>query len=279
MTIDLEPQSQASVPELGTVQETLLTPLCARADQVGRPDAIVDDPTAAKMVASIDYDFNKIRCFHDTMVGCAIRAARFDRWIKSFLDGPKPCTLVLIGEGLDTTFERNDDGESHWFELDFPDVISLRRRLFEPNGRRTLIAGDVFDRDWIERVRNAGTSRHLFQIAGVLMYLPPDRVRELFIMLAEEFPGCTVLFDTCSELAKRHSGRWEASVRTTRAKYQWGINDARRIGDWDDRIRVTDVEYTLDYHRHQWRPSTRFWSAIYRPLRHAYQLNRAVMRA
>lgn len=266
-----------STATLGVVQETLLTPLCARADQFGRNDPIVVDPAAAKLVSQIDYDFDRIRAYPDTLTGCAIRAAIFDSWIKEFLSVHPTGTLVLVGEGLDTTFERNDNGRARWFELDFPDVIDLRSKLFEPSPRRQHIAGDALEGKWIDQVRESAGSGYLFQAAGVLMYLKHPQVLRLFTLLADNFPGSTFLFDCCSTMAVRNSGRWEATVRTTRARYGWGIDDPRAIQAWDRRFDVTDVRYMLDYHRSQWRWRTRFASTLSRSLRHAYQVNRSVL--
>jgi O-methyltransferase involved in polyketide biosynthesis len=264
-------------PELGTVQETLLTPLLGRADQFGREDAIVRDAKADEMVRSMDYNFDAIRKYPDTLVGCAIRAAIFDRWMREFLKSHDDVAVTMIGEGLDTTTDRNDDGQAHFFELDFPDVIELRRHFFEPTDRRTFIAGSVFETEWIDQVKSSGRKNFLFQLAGVTMYLEPEQNRQLFTMLADHFPGCTLLFDNCSAMARFMSPRWEATVNTTKAVYKWGIGDARNIRQWDDRFVVTDLEYMMNHHRHQWSSLARFWSTIFPPLRHGYQVNRAVL--
>ena len=201
---------------LGTVQKTLLTPLLARADQYQRDDAILRDRKAFEIVQQLvpHYapDFAAIRRFPDTLTGCAIRAAVFDRWIQSFLDQHDDAAVVSIAEGLDTTFERNDDGRALFFELDFPDVIALRRELFGGAPRRVMIAGSVFETGWIDRVRHSGRTRFLFQAAGLTMYLPAQQVRSLLTLLADHFPGCTLLFDTCSEMAKRNSRQCELSI-------------------------------------------------------------------
>lgn len=264
-------------PELGTVQETLLTPLLGRADQFNRDDAIVSDAKADEMVRSMDYDFDKIRKYPDTLVGCAIRAAIFDGWMHEFLKANDDVAVTLIGEGLDTTTDRNDDGKAHFFELDFPDVIELRRHFFDETDRRTFIAGSVFDTDWIDRVKSSGRKEFLFQLAGVTMYLEPEQNRQLLTLLADNFPGCTLLFDNCSSFALFMSSRWEATVNTTKAVYKWGIADAHDVRQWDDRFVVTDLEYMMDHHRHQWSGLARFWSTFFMPLRHGYQLNRAIL--
>lgn len=261
--------------QLGDVQETLLTPLCARADQLGRRDAIVIDEAAKQLVDAIEYDFEKIRRFPNTLTGCAIRAAIMDDWIQAFLKEHPAGAIGLFGVGLDTVFERNDNGRANWFELDFADVIALRQVCFEPDSRRHLIAGDVFDTSWIDKVREATEGPWLFQAAGLLMYLQPAQVTQLFQLLASHFPGAIFLFDGCSQLAKRNSNRWEATIRTTAAEYHWAIDDPRELEAWDERIHVTDIRYMLDHHRHQWRWNARIGSRLFPKLRKAYHINRA----
>jgi len=45
--------------DLGTVQETLIIPLCARAKDAEKNDLIINDIYAKDIVAKIDYDFSK----------------------------------------------------------------------------------------------------------------------------------------------------------------------------------------------------------------------------
>ncbi len=262
--------------KLRDVQETLLTPLCARSDQWGRSDAIVTDRCAKQLVEAIDYDFDKIRQFPNTLTGCAIRAAIMDGWVSDFLSDHPSGAICLLGVGLDTVFERNDlSGSATWFECDFPDVMQLRERCFAPSPRRHAIAGDLLDFSWIQRVKAHSDGPWLFQAAGLLLYLPPEKVRLLFTKLADNFPGCTFLFDGCSNYALENSKRWEATISTTDASFQWAIDAPGDIAQWDPRITVADVEYMMDHHRHQWKLSTRFWSRLSSKLRKAYHINRA----
>ncbi|MEM9825751.1 MAG: class I SAM-dependent methyltransferase [Planctomycetota bacterium] len=260
--------------ELGTVQQTLLTPLFARAREWNRPDAIVRDAKATELVSRLDYDFSTIATFSDTLTGGAIRAAILDRWVQEFLGRHPRGTVVLVGEGLDTTFDRNDNGQASWLEIDYPDVIAMRRQVFDRHPRRKQVGGSVFKPEWAEQIDHSGEDV-LIQIAGVTMYLEPERVRELFVRLADTFPGCTVLFDTCSTLGKSNADRWEATVKTTGAEYRFGIDDPRTIADWDDRLVVTDCLSLMDHHRHRWTKKVRMLTTFWKRLRNSYLVSRA----
>ena len=54
--------------------------------------------------------------------------------------------IVHIGCGFDSRFERVDNGQVEWYDLDLPDVIKLRRKLIGDEGNRYhLIDCSVFD--------------------------------------------------------------------------------------------------------------------------------------
>ena len=59
-------------PHLGTVQETLLIPLYARAVENSKEHALLRDARAEEIVASIDYDFER---FNDlpSLTGALLR--------------------------------------------------------------------------------------------------------------------------------------------------------------------------------------------------------------
>ena len=46
--------------------------------------------------------------------------------------------MVELGTGLNTRFERTDNGSVHWIDLDLPDTIEHRRRFFADTERRRM---------------------------------------------------------------------------------------------------------------------------------------------
>ena len=130
--------------QLGQVQESLLVPLYARAMDSLKKHPILKDPKAVEMVQSIDWDFKRFNQ-RRRVVGCALRTAMFDEWVKDFLSRHPEGTVVEIGAGLNTRFERLDNGAVHWFDLDLPDTVELRQKFFTDSGRRVTLAASVLD--------------------------------------------------------------------------------------------------------------------------------------
>ncbi|MFJ8594990.1 class I SAM-dependent methyltransferase [Streptomyces sp. NPDC093598] len=182
-------------PRLGTVQETLLIPLYARAVENRKEHALLRDARAEEIVASIDYDFGR---FDDlpSLTGALLRALLFDRWVTDFLSEHPAGTVVEIGTGLNTRYERVDNGRARWFELDLPDVIALRRTFFTDTPRRTMIAASVTDESWAAEVAARTDGPCLFVAEAVLPYLHEPDVRRVVDLLADRFPGSLLALDT-----------------------------------------------------------------------------------
>jgi O-methyltransferase involved in polyketide biosynthesis len=114
--------------ELGAVQETLFIPLAARARETRRRRPILRDPKAAEILASVDFATQKYgRSWGGGVT--VLRTAIFDCWVSDFLAEHPGGTVVEIGTGLNTRFERVGNGQAHWIDLDLPDTIDLRRRF------------------------------------------------------------------------------------------------------------------------------------------------------
>ena len=233
--------TQAS--ELGAVQKTLLLPLWGRAVETGKARPLLVDRTAAAIVATLDYDFSTIakNISPITRLCWIARSLHSDRTIRDFVARQPDATIVNLGCGLDTTFERVDNGSLHWIDLDLPDVIDLRKRFVPESARRESVACSLVDDAWFERVPSA---KPVFLTAsGVLYYLEGGQVQALFKNLADNFPGCELLFDACSARGLRMANRKviEAGGMDKSAVLQWAIERAAEIESWDARFAVVAV--------------------------------------
>jgi len=210
--------------ELGTVQETLFIPLAARARQAERRRPVLRDPKAAEILALVDFDEAK---YGRSSGGptTLVRTVIFDGWAGDFLADHPAGTVVEIGTGLNSRFERVDNGQVHWIDLDLPDTIALRRRFFADTGRRRMIAASVLDQDWIAAVRDS-PGPYFFVAEGVLTYL--DQAPQAIAGIAEAFPGALIAFDTYSQrmLEQQHK---LAARKNMDARWAWACDDPRTL--------------------------------------------------
>jgi O-methyltransferase involved in polyketide biosynthesis len=126
---------------LGDVQKTLFLPLWGRAVETRKGKPMLVDETAVKIIDQVDYDFSKITQNMDELsqIAWIKRSLICDQVIKKFLASYPEGTIVNIGCGLDTTFERTDNGKLKWYDLDLADVIELRRKFIQESVRRKFI--------------------------------------------------------------------------------------------------------------------------------------------
>ena len=136
--------TEAAYQDLSGVAETLLIILAIRAFESQRPDALVKDERAEALVSQMDQDLlrKKLAKIEDySQVATILRSRELDRHAQDFLARHPEAVVVHIGCGLDTRFERVDNGQVEWYDLDLPDVIALRRKLIGGEGQRYRLLG------------------------------------------------------------------------------------------------------------------------------------------
>jgi O-methyltransferase involved in polyketide biosynthesis len=129
-------RSSNSMPEkvlqsLDGVSETLLMTLYVRARESQRSNAMLKDDKAVAMINQIDCDFSRLRMQRHDEVAVIMRMSKFDSQVRYFLLQNPDSVVVHIGCGLDTRFERVDNGSVEWFDLDMPDVMELRQKFIQ----------------------------------------------------------------------------------------------------------------------------------------------------
>jgi len=229
--------------QLGRVQETLLVPLYARALDSLKKRPILNDPKALEMVRSIDWDFRRFNQRRRVLMG-ALRTAMFDDWVQDFLSRHPQGTVVEIGAGLNTRFERLDNGALHWFDLDLPDTVALRRRFFTDSGRRVTLAASVLDPGWMAAVRES-PGPYFFVAEAVFIYLTEPEVKAALARIAGNFPRAGIAFDTGTLKALSHENQ-EHARRHLDARFAWACEDPREVERWDIGLRLVESRSLAD---------------------------------
>jgi O-methyltransferase involved in polyketide biosynthesis len=232
--------------DLGNVQITLLLPLWGRAIETAKPKPLLIDNTAVEIINKIDYDFSQIsKNIHDvTQFEWVARCIHIDKTIKEFLNKHPKATIVNIGCGLDTTFNRIDNGKLLWYDLDLPDVIELRRKFIQESERRKFISCSFLDDRWIKELHIEDNV--LFMAAGVLYYFEENQLKEIFNKMVLSFPGSELIFDAASSMGIKVSNKKviESSGLNEKSYLKWGLNSAYEITKWNDKISVVK-EYQM----------------------------------
>lgn len=240
--MNLKPATGKIKIELDNVQETLLLPLWGRAVETRKKNPMLIDKAASEIIGRIDYDFSRIANSMSpiTQLAWVVRCIHIDRTIQRFLQIHPKAAVVNIGCGLDTTFQRVDNGSLTWYDLDLPDVIELRKKLIPEADRYLCIASSFSDDGWLSRPKNEDGL--LFIAAGVLYYFEEDRIRDFFIKLARTFPKSEIIFDAASPLGVKVANKKviQAGGMDEHSILKWGVESVQDIENWDRRITIVE---------------------------------------
>lgn len=214
-------------------KETMLMMLSGRAIQSQWEDPILRDPWAEEAMQHVDYDMST------TLKGVsswgmwkeigytiiATRAATFDMLTKRYLADHPDATVLHVGCGMDSRVYRLDPPVTvDWFDVDYPDVIDLRRQLFPERDHYHLIGAALDDLRWLDEVPRGQPG--LLIAEGVLHYLRETEVKALLNAVVGHFPGGQMIFDVCNSMIVKRAG---SNVGGTGATYKWGLDDPQDI--------------------------------------------------
>ncbi len=233
------------IHNLGQVQKTLFLPLWGRAVESKKPKPMLVDETAVRIIERVDFDFSPMIQNIDaiTHIAWIMRSNFCDRTVREFLQRYPEGTIVNIGCGLDTTFERTDNGKLKWYDLDLPDVIELRSEFVKESERRKFIIASFLEDEWLEKIEVS--ENVLFIVAGVFYYFQETDVKNFLFRLMDRFPGSEILFDVASPIGVKIANRkvLESSGLDEGSHLVWGLNNKKEILAWDPRIRLIGTYY------------------------------------
>ena len=239
--------------EKNTVQETLIIPLYSRKLCSELYPNLYRDETAVRLIDEIDYDFSETEKNSRSLMQrfgaleVAMRQNDLAWEVRDYLKTHPNAAVVNLGCGLDNTGRACDNGRCKIYNLDFPDVINLRRRLLPAGEREQNIPCDLNDTAWLSQIDASGGA--VFFASGVFYYFLTQQVRELVQGMADAFPGGVLVFDA----ANRTAVKMIAKTCLKTAKIQdvgayFSVSDAKsELSPWDSRLQVSSRGYMLGY--------------------------------
>jgi O-methyltransferase involved in polyketide biosynthesis len=207
-------------PALAGVPQTLLWPLHNRA-AASRRGRLIHDPLSQSIHAALDFDYE--RHFGRPELSHAIRAWWFDRELAAFAQRHPGCTVVQLGEGLDTQRARLPLPDVVRYSIDMPEALALRERFMPTDAQHRHLAFSATDARWLAEVP---ADRPVFiGAAGLLMYLPPQEVRELLQRCRRRFAPALLMFDHIPRWASAKTLKgWQKTPHWRAPPMPWGVD-------------------------------------------------------
>ena len=235
------------------VAETLLIPLYMRALENRRPDAVLRDPDAERMVADIDYDFAALDKARMSVLGCVVRSRYHDDCVRAFACERRNPIVVDVGCGLDARARRLADlTHARFYGLDLPEVVRIRSRLLPDTPAETTLEGSALDVGWLDMLHQ----RHpdgdfIFIFEGVLMYFRPEQFHAILHAVASRFGGGELCFDVCGPMMV-HTGLKPDSLRGHAAQIRSGVADGREVERHEPLLRLVEQRIYMELAPRRW---------------------------
>ena len=239
--------------EKNTVQETLILPLYSRKLCSELYPNLYRDETAERLIGQIDYDFSEAEKSSRSLMQrfgsleVAMRQNDLAFEVRDYLKAHPTAAVVNLGCGLDSTGRFCDNGSCKIYNLDFPDVITVRNELLPAGEREQNIPCDLNDTAWFSEIDASGGA--VFFASGVFYYFLTEQVKALVQAMADAFPGGVLVFDAANRTAvKMIAKTWLKSAKIQDVGAYFAVSDApQEIGAWDSRLRVSSWGYMLGY--------------------------------
>lgn len=218
--------------EFGDIQETALIPLSIKASETARPNARIKDLKAKEIIDKLGVDVSKYDPFlsHE---GVVARTILFREKLKELLKQYPDAICINLGCGFDDKFSQVDNGRLQWFDVDLPDQIAVRRKVYMDRERCVMMDGNALDGTWTANIPKA--DMYIIIMEGVLEYFSKDQVKTCLNMLCDSFPHGFLLAELHSPFLEKNSKHHDA-VKHTNASFGWGTKSGKEYLELEPRM-------------------------------------------
>lgn len=222
-------------------KETLLIPLFAKAKESRKKHPILIDKKAVEIVNNIDYNFKSLKTPEKTNLLLCLRAKLIDNFVKDFLSEHDQSIALHLGCGLDSRYDRIGNPDVDWYDVDFKEVIDIRKHFFKEAGNYHLISSSVTESEWLEKVPRVN-KRYIVIAEGLFMYLKEDEIKSLISRIKERIGSYTLIFDAFSVLTAKKVKN-QPSIKKIGAEIYWGVDTPEDLTGWDLGIQFIEELY------------------------------------
>ena len=151
-----------------------------------------------------------------------MRSAVIDSWVSEKLSEKTESMVLHIGCGLDSRIERVKAPFEKWFDVDFPEVIEIRKEYFSETEKYKMLGASASETDWIFALPDS--EKVLVVLEGISMYLSKEIIKNLFAAISEKFPEAEIIMDVYTEKAVKAS-RIKNPIQDVGALPSFGISE------------------------------------------------------
>lgn len=209
------------------VNKTLYIPLYGKA-LVSRRGILLEDPKAEEIWETEGFPLKGKAASKWLAFSMTMRAGVFDRWTEQAVEQYPDAAVLHMGCGLDSRCERVGKQPGAWYDMDFPEVMEVRKRWFRETEGYRMLPGNVLDMGWKEVIPAGGTA--IVVMEGISMYLKPEELEALLKALKGHFDHVKILMDCYSVFAAKAS-KYKNPINSVGVTNVYGMDDPRGLAE------------------------------------------------
>ncbi len=216
--------------QLGDVETTALIPVAIRASETLRKNARIHDDIAVQIIRQLETDTAPFDKFF-SHEGVISRTIMLDRMLNTFIKEHPDAVIVNLGAGFDDRFSRVDNGTISWFDIDLPDSIAARKKVFSARDRVTMIAGNILTDEWTAQVKAEVLRKNapvLFLAEGLFMYFSLEEIGSFLTVLKTNFASGTLIAEMNNPLMVKNQ-KLHDTVKATNAVFRSGTKSGKEL--------------------------------------------------
>ena len=207
------------------VEKTMLLTLFAKARHSQQKNHKFYDSKAIEVIAKVDYDFSSAEKDKLIQLGTISRTIVLDDMVGEYIKAHPDCTIVNIASGMDTRFNRLDNGRINWYNVDLENSARYRLKYIEDTDRVTTLSYSAMDPGWASEILIRNDV--LFIVEGLTMYLHQNDVKEILNVIDSNFEECTVFMEIMPPVSVKNTK--EESIEDTDTKFVWGVEKGNEL--------------------------------------------------
>lgn len=230
------------IDHLTPVEKTLLVTLKGRMLDSQGENPILRDPLAADLMRRMDYDMDTVKVPASVVLAVAIRSSMLDRAVATFVDTHPDAVVVELGSGLETRSYRLDPPSTvDWYDVDFPEVIQLRKELLPHRVHAHTVGASLLDPDWADKIP---ADRPTVLVAdGLFGLLTQAQTRQVLTSITDHFAGGELVFNAYAKIVARMvSNPTTRSVGIPKGYRGYGFDDPHDLVALNPKLTFVDEQ-------------------------------------
>lgn len=211
------------------VSDTLYIPLAARIYVSEKfPDFFYDEKALSlkQHIPTSNIESNTTEYFYMASV---CRQQTMDKKIISFIEKNNECNVVFLGAGLETAYNRIKNVKVNFYQIDLPDVITLREKLLGNADNERLIAGDMFTLDWIKEINTSLPT--MIVVAGVYQYFDKEKIADMIRGMKLLLLNGELIFDATNSKGLELANKYVKQTGNEDSQMYFSVDNPKELAD------------------------------------------------